>query len=333
MLGPICDRFSVITSKNGNFFSNNQNLIHLQSGDAVSLLPTLNMLCASKKLDREKGEEKLRNTNLTPSDRNFLCHWIADKLEGLTNWEEIYGGLVAANVILQNVSDEELKNLNLISDLELQVLECHDNYEYRVRIAAGQLMGVMCHRQGLPMFKKFLPSVIRGVLENLDRALDAPATETESALRELIIAKERDVNLSRSTLSIFHDTAGWKNLETWMKCLQQMVISITPKAFIQVERSEILDVIFKAVQHVNRFVRETGYEVLATVIRGHVCYDDPNTKQNRYIAVAKQLVMGLSDSWSQVSFIHKRYPLLQPCPSNPGAVLLWLLSYSGTNFY
>lgn len=96
---------------------------------------------------------------------------------------------MAANVILQNVSDEELKNLNLISDLELQVLECHDNYEYRVRIAAGQLMGVMCHRQGLPMFKKFLPSVIRGVLENLDRALDAPATETESALRELIIAK------------------------------------------------------------------------------------------------------------------------------------------------
>lgn len=79
----------MITSKNGNFFSNNQNLIHLQSGDAVSLLPTLNMLCASKKLDREKGEEKLRNTNLTPSDRNFLCHWIADKLEGLTNWEEV----------------------------------------------------------------------------------------------------------------------------------------------------------------------------------------------------------------------------------------------------
>lgn len=79
--------------------------------------------------------------------------------------------------------------LNLISELEMHVLECHDNYEFRVRIAAGQLMGTMCHRQGLPMFAKFLPSVIRGVIENLERAPDAPATETESALRELIVAK------------------------------------------------------------------------------------------------------------------------------------------------
>ncbi|THD20663.1 Armadillo type fold, partial [Fasciola hepatica] len=122
----------------------------------------------------------------------------------------------------------------------------------------------------------------------------------------LYVIQDRDVNLSRSTLSIFHDTAGWKNLETWMKCLQQMVINLTPDDFIQVERSEILDVIFKAVQHVNRFVRETGYDVLATVIRGHVCYDDPNTNQSRYVDVAKQLVAGLSDNWSQVRMAASR---------------------------
>ncbi|KAA0190494.1 Armadillo type fold, partial [Fasciolopsis buskii] len=272
------------------------------SGESVDLLPTLNLLCAPKKLDREKGEERLRETSLTPRDLNFLCQWIADKIEGLSNWEETYGGLVAANILLQTISDEELLELNLISELEMHVLECHDNYEFRVRIAAGQLMGTMCHRQGLPMFAKFLPSVIRGVIENLERAPDAPATETESALRELIVAKERDVNMSRSSLSIFHDTAGWKHLETWMKCLQQMVVNLTPDDFIQIERSEILDLIFKAVHHVNRFVRETGYDVLATMIRGQVCYSDPNTDNCRYVDVARQLAVGLSDNWSQVRF-------------------------------
>ncbi|TPP56797.1 Armadillo type fold, partial [Fasciola gigantica] len=277
-----------------------------QSGEAVDLLPTLDLLCAPKKLDREKGEERLRDASLTPRDLSFLCQWISDKLEGLSNWEETYGGLIAANIILQSISAEQLMELNLIPNLEAHVLECHDNYEFRVRIAAGQLMGTMCRREGLSMFRKFLPNVIHGVIENLERAPDAPATETDSALRELIVAKDRDFNMSRSSLSIFHDTAGWKHLETWMKCLQQMVINLTPEDFIQIERSDILDLIFKAVQHVNRFVRETGYDVLATMIQGHGCYNDPNTCNSRYVDVARQLATGLSDNWSQVRFAASR---------------------------
>uniref|UniRef100_A0A183BCW6 Proteasome activator complex subunit 4 n=1 Tax=Echinostoma caproni TaxID=27848 RepID=A0A183BCW6_9TREM len=161
----------------------------LMSGETVELLPTLHLLCAPKKLDREKGENQLRDTTLSPCDLTFLCQWIADKLEGLSNWEEIYGGLTAANIILQSVSDEKLEELKLLPELEARVLECHDNFEFRVRIAAGQLMGTMCRRKGLPMFMKFLPSVMTGVTENLERSPDAPATETESSLRELIIAK------------------------------------------------------------------------------------------------------------------------------------------------
>ena len=108
--------------------------------------------------------------------------------------------------------------------------------------------------------------------------------------------------MSRSSLSIFHDTAGWKHLETWMKCLQQMVVNLQPEDFVQVDRSQIFDLVFKAVDHVNRFVRETGYEVLATLILGHGCYKNPDSSQANYVSVARQLVKGLSDNWSQVTY-------------------------------
>lgn len=66
------------------------------------------------------------------------------------------------------------------------------------------------------------------------------------------------------------------------------------------DRTIILELIFKAVQHVNRFVRETGYDVLSTMISRHLCYTEPEAKEATYINVATQLAKGLSDNWSQV---------------------------------
>ncbi|KER19831.1 hypothetical protein T265_11497 [Opisthorchis viverrini] len=176
----------------------------------------------------------------------------------------VHGGLTVACFLLKNLSDDQLRALQILQELENRVLECHENVEFRVRIAAGHLMGLLCFRSGLVTFKRFLPSVIEGITTNLERSPDAPATESESSLRELIIAKERDVNMSRSSLSVFHDTAGWKNLETWMKCLQEMVVSLKPEDFVQIDRSQILDLVFKATDHVrmaaSRAVR-TFFEV------------------------------------------------------------------------
>ncbi|KAF6774944.1 hypothetical protein AHF37_06097 [Paragonimus kellicotti] len=305
------------------------------SGEVSDLLPTLDLLCAPKKLEREKGEELLRGTTLDRNELTFLCRWIADKLDGLSNWEDVHGGLIAATILLQNLSRTQVEELSLVSELEERVLECHENVEFRVRIAAGLVMGSLCHVYGLPMFKRFIPHVIKGVTDNLERNLDNQVTETESSLRELDLAKvfldyfspcahispdlnadlsglfspyfkERDANVSRSSLSIFHDTAGWKHLETWMKCMQQMVTNLDPHDFVQIERTEILDLIFKAVQHTNRFVRETSYDVLATLILGHGCYKDPSATEANYTKVARQLVQGLSDNWSQVRMAASR---------------------------
>ncbi|CAH8455893.1 unnamed protein product [Schistosoma margrebowiei] len=274
--------------------------------EATNLLSTLELLCAPKKLDREKGEDQLNNVSLTSGEVKLVSSWIEEKLEGLSNWEDVFGGITAAIILLRNVDYRLLVDVGIVGKLEDQAVECHDNPEFRVRIAAGQLMGSLCRHAGLSLFIRYLPTVIQGVVTNLERNTEAPVSEAELSLRELNLAKECSTNLSSSSLSIFHDTAGWKNLETWMKCLQEMVSNLPSKDFIKVDRTIILELIFKAVQHVNRFVRETGYDVLSTMISRHLCYTEPEAKEATYVNVATQLAKGLSDNWSQVRMAASR---------------------------
>ncbi|CAH8452758.1 unnamed protein product [Schistosoma guineensis] len=281
-------------------------LVAIQPMEATNLLSTLELLCASKKLDREKGEDQLNNISLTSDEVKLVSSWIEEKLEGLSNWEDVFGGITAAIILLRNVDYRSLVDVGIVGKLEDQAVECHDNPEFRVRIAAGQLMGSLCRHAGLSLFIRYLPTVIQGVVTNLERNTEAPVSEAELSLRELNLAKECSTNLSSSSLSIFHDTAGWKNLETWMKCLQEMVSNLPSKDFIKVDRTIILELIFKAVQHVNRFVRETGYDVLSTMISRHLCYTEPEAKEATYINVATQLAKGLSDNWSQVRMAASR---------------------------
>ncbi|VDP35157.1 unnamed protein product [Schistosoma mattheei] len=274
--------------------------------EATNLLSTLELLCAPKKLDREKGEDQLNNISLTSDEVKLVSSWIEEKLEGLSNWEDVFGGITAAIILLRNADYRSLVDVGIVGKLEDQAVECHDNPEFRVRIAAGQLMGSLCRHAGLSLFIRYLPTVIQGVVTNLERNTEAPVSEAELSLRELNLAKECSTNLSSSSLSIFHDTAGWKNLETWMKCLQEMVSNLPSKDFIKVDRTIILELIFKAVQHVNRFVRETGYDVLSTMISRHLCYTEPEAREATYINVATQLAKGLSDNWSQVRMAASR---------------------------
>ena len=68
-----------------------------------------------------------------------------------------------------------------------------------------------------------------------------------------------------STKQIFHETAGWRHLETSMKCLQS-VVNGCGSAFKENIDSDLLDLINVTTKHTNRFVRETGYHTLASII-------------------------------------------------------------------
>lgn len=50
-------------------------------------------------------------------------------------------------------------------------------------------MGSLCRHAGLSLFIRYLPTVIQGVVTNLERNTEAPVSEAELSLRELNLAK------------------------------------------------------------------------------------------------------------------------------------------------
>jgi len=63
-----------------------------------------------------------------------------------------------------------------------------------------------------------------------------------------------------------HDTEGWKSLETSMRILQHLIEAIGVRLY-DFELSEILQVIVKGVDHINRFVREISYFVIHAIFQ------------------------------------------------------------------
>ena len=133
-------------------------------------------------------------------------------------------------------------------------------------------------------------------------------------------------NATTSSQQIFHETAGWKHLETSMKCLQSIVHGCGP-SFVENIDSDLLELIYMATRHTNRFVRETGYQTLASIIDTAVAPNhsfvkettfgseameiDKNQEQELQLGInyktnvhstslARILAEGLSDNWSQV---------------------------------
>lgn len=64
---------------------------------------------------------------------------------------------------------------------------------------------------------------------------------------------------------IFHDTAGWKNLETSLKALQSMIEGCGTD-FQPFVDEELLSLVFRTLTHTNRFVRETGFYVCSSLV-------------------------------------------------------------------
>ncbi|VEL11690.1 unnamed protein product [Protopolystoma xenopodis] len=211
----------------------------------------------------------------------------------------IFGGLTVGRIICQRLTPVALSEIDYFEKLKSRVIECHRNPEFRVRIAAGDLMGIMCSKTGEHLFRYFLPSVKKGISENLERSSECQIGPPSDLPKEI---KEK--------ISILHDTAGWKHLETWMKCLQSLIAGLGPERFKQIQDPELLDIIFKAVAHTNRFVRETGYDLLQ-IHTENLGYHGSNKNcvskgESDFIRISKQISAGLSDNWSQVRMAASR---------------------------
>ncbi|GLI70399.1 hypothetical protein VaNZ11_015182 [Volvox africanus] len=94
-----------------------------------------------------------------------------------------------------------------------------------------------------------------------------------------------------------HGTEGWKCLETSMKALQALVEGCGPDIGPLLDEP-LRELLYKALHHPNRFVRETGHLTMCTVCAA--------LRGPRLAAIAGQvaerLADGMGDNWSQVRY-------------------------------
>lgn len=270
----------------------------------------LQSLCGSTKLERDRAETRVRASapQLSESELVSAHAWISENLvQPQSSWEQLFGALRAACILLPFHTMR--RDLALESTLTEGVLRCLEHTEFRVRIAAGECLGVLCEIGGLEIFRRHVALVKAGIRDHLEREDIGECPSEEMPSSSQLSSSSNPLREKLNSEEIFHDTAGWKSLETWMRCLQCMVKGLPEVDFELYEDLDFFDLLFEALRHTNRFVRETGYGLLGAAseaTKGHV----------HTMEVVKQLHDGLSDNWSQVckfSVLYLRDPSFLTC--------------------
>ncbi|XP_025103889.1 uncharacterized protein LOC112569974 [Pomacea canaliculata] len=270
-------------------------------------------LCSSAKLDRDKAYVDLQSL-ITSLDEEGIEDLQSDFIRLLgqvtDKWETRHGALSGCKALLDSNKSSDDFAIEVL-DHALQSL---DDTEFRVRIVAGEVLGALCRTLGPQIYGRIKSQILEGIRSNLERQ---PITESgmmeqenmEKLVEKLSSSPSSPRRTSSDAAQIFHDTAGWKSLETYMKCLQS-VIEGCGYGFNEFVDQELLDLIFSALVHTNRFVRETGYYVCASLVGcgakagSELDSEAKLTEENAIYRhghqFTKYLSLGLADNWSQV---------------------------------
>ncbi|XP_076807536.1 uncharacterized protein LOC143450754 [Clavelina lepadiformis] len=278
------------------------------------------LLQSEQKLERDKGIVHLKSF-LKSSEKDKIAQALLAKFQenasssnDSTPWEALHGCLLGVRCIIDNsirqddggsVVDEAITDF-----FHGFALKCLANPEVRVRTEAGELLGALCKLKGSEVYSKSSDVVLNLLHKDLKREIEGDLHEEGDG---------RGSPTTSNAANIFHESAGWRYLETSMKCLQCMIEGCG-KTFNPYITQELLNLLFSALNHTNRFVRETGYNVCAAIVRcgqtDGVATSDSVLKYGDQFS--KYLGKGLADNWSQVRL------------ASSVAVRNFLLSFPGT---
>nr|CAB3256599.1 importin-4-like [Phallusia mammillata] len=259
----------------------------------------LQLLQSARKLDRDKGVVQLKSTLKKKNDQlaEDLLNKFHETLKTSSDsskWEDVHGGLLGMKCVVEGAVDgfveKSLFHQDQLDFLHNFAILSLSHNEVRVRNEAGWLLGCLCSLQGSDVYKKLGQEVLKLLRSDLDRHIEGDSdNHNNSAIA------------AQSASNIFHESAGWRHLETTMKCLQHMIEGCGKK-FNDFVNLELLDLLFLSLLHTNRFVRETGFNVCAAIVQ---CgQSDEQSLNNSIVKFGKQfsdhLARGLADNWSQV---------------------------------
>ncbi|KAK6182480.1 hypothetical protein SNE40_010161 [Patella caerulea] len=285
----------------------------------------LERLCNTAKIERDRGCVELEKY-LSEAEASEVREFEEKLLNILTNssspWESKHGALMGSKSIL--VNNNKHCSDGFSKDIREKAVLLLEDEEFRVRIAAGEIIGALCKKIGTDVYKETKVKILDGIKTNLERQTLSdettdkladklapggllPAESSESSSEYYLLTKQQ--NSITDAAQIFHDTAGWKSLETWMKCLQN-VIEGCGYGFNEFVDQDLLDLVFSSLTHTNRFVRETGYYVCSSLVGCGFNDTVSDSERGQHLEgnaiyqhgeqFADYLGRGLSDNWSQV---------------------------------
>ncbi|KAI8468417.1 MAG: armadillo-type protein [Monoraphidium minutum] len=248
-------------------------------------------------------------------------------------WESKLGGLLAAKLLLERAPGGAP---GFDAAMQSEALRLLEDAEVRVRLAAGGALGALCAARGPPAFREARGRVLTSILEHYDRpddeedqqlagdAGDADATGAAAGRRPpaalggadspmasrpgsvagssgdllgaLLAASYKPTPVGTGVMR--HGSEGWKCLETSMRALQAMMDNAGPGVAPELDE-ELRELLYRAVYHPNRFVREAAHFALRSL-----CDALPPEELAESVgpALAGRLADGLSDNWSQVRY-------------------------------
>eukprot|EP01083_Nonionella_stella_P034913 95445_1 len=190
--------------------------------------------------------------------------------------------------------------------------------EHRVREAVATCMGEVARCVGIDVYHTLKASLFRIIYDNFDRD-DAKQNDDASGASSLAkIQEERkhqhqhqhdhihdhghshDHKSTSDASELRHDTEGWKCLFSAMKTIERMIVGLGKRFEAEVTK-ELLALLNKSTQHINRFIREVTYYSYAAICNA-ITYENSIKGKTLGDVLSQIIAQGLSDNWSQVRY-------------------------------
>ncbi|CAM6015326.1 unnamed protein product [Sphagnum balticum] len=221
------------------------------------------------------------------------------KLISSEEWESRHGGFCAAKVLVLWDGEATFAN-ELVPEALLHL----QDPEPGVRLAAGECLYALGKKQDSALYLQCIKDCVLQCIEDGfdgERGMgDETGQNGEKSFQDKLDHVQHNSNHTSTGggLSDIHQRAkGGRYLETSVKALQRLLDGCGDSFSVHVT-PQLWQLLLKALQHQNRFVRETGFLCISSL-----CQVSPlEVLQESGESISNGLALGLSDNWSQVRF-------------------------------
>lgn len=262
----------------------------------------LKLLCSPTSLERDRGYQEAQRylTTAQGADVRVFEAAVLAKLQqsDKSAWETKIGALLGAKAIVEYRRNAQQASNEAFDESVARVcISLVTDPNVNVRLEAGQVLGTLCAVDGVKLYAKHHKELLRFIETYLDKDPSEAGSVQEDMRTETSVSSHD----GSSAAKVLLNTVGWRHLETSMKCLQFVIDGCGP-SFEEFVDNTLVELLCKTVQHISRFVRETTFCVISSLV---TCCSASGSKSPFAVnqhgpRISKCLALGLADNWSQV---------------------------------